>query len=230
MEIYAFNTHILRASCPAKIFLQKNAKLRLTFCAAIAIIALAVRRCATENVERWLSWSKAHDWKSCRAPKALKGSNPFLSATTPSEFSEGVCFFRILRAVPVQPLVPVKKQRRNPDGSSAAQTVEKVKIRHHRRTCAADGDTYREILREIVCEERSHECAISRKILSRGIPKGGTGRSGEAVPDGSPFCSVSGFPTRCKRHPRGGMALCYGFLVTAAAFWRRPCAGSARSG
>ena len=49
----------------AAIFLQKNAKLRLTFCAAIAIIALAVRRCATENVERWLSWSKAHDWKSC---------------------------------------------------------------------------------------------------------------------------------------------------------------------
>ena len=76
------------------------------------------------------------------------------------------------------------------------ETVEKVKIRHHRRTCADDGDTDREILRQIVCEERSDECAISRKILSRGIPKGGTGRSGEAVPDGSPFCSVSGFPTR----------------------------------
>ena len=147
-------------------------------------------------MERWLSWSKAHDWKSCRAPKALKGSNPFLSATTPSEFSEGVCFFRILRAVPVQPLVPVKKQRRSPDGSSAAQTVEKVKIRHHRRTCADDGDTDREILREIVCEEQSDECAIYRKILSRGFSKGGTGRSGEAVPDRSPFCSVSGFPTR----------------------------------
>ncbi len=76
------------------------------------------------------------------------------------------------------------------------QIVEKVKICHHRRTCADDGDTDREILREIVCEERSDECAVSRKILSRGIPKGGTGRSGEAVPDGSPFCSVSGFPTR----------------------------------
>ena len=76
------------------------------------------------------------------------------------------------------------------------QTVEKVKIRHHRRTCADDGDTDREILREIVCEERSDECAISRKILSKGISKGGTGRLGEAVPDGSPFCSVSGFPTR----------------------------------
>ncbi|MDY5783085.1 MAG: hypothetical protein SPK62_04120, partial [Gemmiger sp.] len=63
------------------------------------------------------------------------------------------------------------------------QTVEKVKIRHHRRTCADDGDTDREIVREIVCEERSEECAIYRKILSRGIPKGGTGRLGEAVPD-----------------------------------------------
>ena len=31
-------------------------------------------------MERWLSWSKAHDWKSCRAPKALEGSNPSLSA------------------------------------------------------------------------------------------------------------------------------------------------------
>ena len=88
--------------------------------------------------------------------------------------------------------------------------VKNVKIRHHRRTCADDGDTDREILREIVCEEQSDECAISRKILSRGISKGGTGRSGEAVPDGSPFCSVSGFPTRCQ-----GLAVCYG----SAACW-----------
>ena len=34
----------------------------------------------TTAMERWLSWSKAHDWKSCRAPKALEGSNPSLSA------------------------------------------------------------------------------------------------------------------------------------------------------
>ena len=31
-------------------------------------------------MERWLSWSKAHDWKSCNVLKAFKGSNPFLSA------------------------------------------------------------------------------------------------------------------------------------------------------
>ena len=37
-------------------------------------------------MERWLSWSKAHDWKSCRAPKALKGSNPFLSAMNRSSW------------------------------------------------------------------------------------------------------------------------------------------------
>ena len=91
-------------------------------------------------------------------------------------------------------ILPLKQPFPVPPGT--AQTVEKVKIRHHRRTCADDGDTDREILREIVCEERSDECAIYRKILSRGIPKGGTGRLGEAVPDGSPFCSVSGFPTR----------------------------------
>lgn len=41
-------------------------------------------------MERWLSWSKAHDWKSCRAPKALKGSNPFLSATNPCCIAAGV--------------------------------------------------------------------------------------------------------------------------------------------
>ncbi len=30
--------------------------------------------------ERWLSWSKAHDWKSCKDLNSFKGSNPFLSA------------------------------------------------------------------------------------------------------------------------------------------------------
>ena len=92
------------------------------------------------------------------------------------------------------------------------ETVEKVKIRHHRRTCADDGDTDREILREIVCEERSDECAISRKILSRGIPKGGTGRLGEAVPDGSPFCSLSkNLPKRSRfQYNRGNGGALYG--------------------
>ena len=33
-------------------------------------------------MERWLSWSKAHDWKSCIPYKGIKGSNPFLSAKT----------------------------------------------------------------------------------------------------------------------------------------------------
>ena len=34
------------------------------------------------QMERWLSWSKAHDWKSCRPLKGLGGSNPPLSATS----------------------------------------------------------------------------------------------------------------------------------------------------
>ena len=41
-----------------------------------------------------------------------------------------------------------------------------------RAQCADDGDTDREILRQIVCEEHSDECAICRKILSKGIHKG----------------------------------------------------------
>ena len=62
---YAVCTHVLHTSYPSQIFLQKNAKWGLTFEDCIAIIAHAVRRCATEYVERWLSWSKAHDWKYC---------------------------------------------------------------------------------------------------------------------------------------------------------------------
>ena len=89
---YAVCTHVLHTSYPSQIFLQKNAKWGLTFEDCIAIIAHAVRRCATEYVERWLSWSKAHDWKSCRAPKALKGSNPFLSAISPWQKDVMGCF------------------------------------------------------------------------------------------------------------------------------------------
>ena len=33
-----------------------------------------------KNMERWLSWSKAHDWKSCVPYKGTEGSNPSLSA------------------------------------------------------------------------------------------------------------------------------------------------------
>ena len=32
-------------------------------------------------MERWLSWSKAHDWKSCVRDERTEGSNPSLSAT-----------------------------------------------------------------------------------------------------------------------------------------------------
>src|SRR5699024_4571712 len=77
------------------------------------------------------------------------------------------------------------------------QIVEKVKIRLRRRTCADGGDTSREILRQIVCEELCSECAICRKILSKGFSKGETDALGEAVRGCCPFCSVSSFSTRC---------------------------------
>ncbi len=32
------------------------------------------------HLERWPSWSKAHDWKSCIPHKGIEGSNPSLSA------------------------------------------------------------------------------------------------------------------------------------------------------
>ena len=77
------------------------------------------------------------------------------------------------------------------------QTVKKVKIRRRRRTCADDGDTTREILRQIVCEEQSDECAICRKILSKGIPKGEIAAVGAGVHGYCPRCSVSNLSTRC---------------------------------
>ena len=55
---------------------------------------------------------------------------------------------------------------------AATDCQKKFKIRRCRRTCADDSDTDREILRQIVCEERSDECAVCRKILSKGIHKG----------------------------------------------------------
>ena len=76
------------------------------------------------------------------------------------------------------------------------QTVKKVIIRLRRRTCADDGDTAREILRQIVCEELCSECAICRKILSKGFSKGEIDALGAAVRGCCPFCSVSSFSTR----------------------------------
>ena len=41
-------------------------------------------------MERWLSWSKAHDWKSCVPYKGTEGSNPSLSAScVPYKGTEG---------------------------------------------------------------------------------------------------------------------------------------------
>ena len=62
----------------------------------------------------------------------------------------------------------------SPDGPRPGAGCRKIQNRRCRRTCADDGDTDREILRQIVCEEHSDECAICRKILSKGFPKGET--------------------------------------------------------
>ena len=46
-------------------------------------------------MERWLSWSKAHDWKSCVPYKGTEGSNPSLSAK--KQYPNGYCFVRICK-------------------------------------------------------------------------------------------------------------------------------------
>ena len=43
-------------------------------------------------VERWLSWSKAHDWKSCLPLKGNVGSNPTLSAKNKSTQAGALVF------------------------------------------------------------------------------------------------------------------------------------------
>ena len=62
-------------------------------------------------VERWLSWSKAHDWKSCVPFKGTEGSNPSLSAIEdkcepdPGVYSRGgvrICFSVALRRIKCQ--------------------------------------------------------------------------------------------------------------------------------
>ena len=55
---------------------------------------IIVWRCGVQpNMERWLSWSKAHDWKSCNVSKAFWGSNPHLSARNPKPYGFGFFVF-----------------------------------------------------------------------------------------------------------------------------------------
>ena len=44
-------------------------------------------------MERWLSWSKAHDWKSCVPYKGTEGSNPSLSAKKESSLLWRLFFY-----------------------------------------------------------------------------------------------------------------------------------------
>ena len=56
----------------------------------------------TKRLERWLSWSKAHDWKSCVGYKPTEGSNPSLSATNPWGNSSGVIFLLSIKNIPTK--------------------------------------------------------------------------------------------------------------------------------
>ena len=47
-------------------------------------------------MERWLSWSKAHDWKSCNGLNPFRGSNPLLSAKKKT-IAKAIAFFSYIR-------------------------------------------------------------------------------------------------------------------------------------
>ena len=48
---------------------------------------LHLRKSTGTAMEKSPSWSRAHDWKSCRLLKGLEGSNPSFSAIKSTEFS-----------------------------------------------------------------------------------------------------------------------------------------------
>ena len=75
--------------------LLKNRKIMLDISRADCYNSSCSQALHKNNMERWLSWSKAHDWKSCRAPKALKGSNPFLSAMLKATSGFGCSLFLV---------------------------------------------------------------------------------------------------------------------------------------
>ena len=63
-------------------------------------------------MERWLSWSKAHDWKSCVGHKPTEGSNPSLSAREIRKLRGLRIFFvqkRFCRGFEPERVITVKK-------------------------------------------------------------------------------------------------------------------------
>ena len=73
-----------------QIFLEKG----IDFFLRCAIIIKHLRVECTQRItsmERWLSWSKAHDWKSCVPYKGTEGSNPSLSAKNKAHKRFSVC-------------------------------------------------------------------------------------------------------------------------------------------
>ena len=71
------------------VVLKKNIFFKKSLTKAV-LSGIIVWRCGAQpNMERWLSWSKAHDWKSCNVSKAFWGSNPHLSARNPEPLGPG---------------------------------------------------------------------------------------------------------------------------------------------
>ena len=72
----------------------------------------------TEDVERWLSWSKAHDWKSCNVSKAFWGSNPHLSAKMPGTDGSGFLFYKS-EAVKMSVTIAMPRMSTDPELTAA---------------------------------------------------------------------------------------------------------------
>src|SRR5699024_10272127 len=106
---------------------------------------------------------------------------------------------------------PNKKQRSVADATGLCFFMEssfgtplhrKNKKSSHRRTCADDGNTDREILPEIVCEAQRPSARFWVKFCRGGFQRGGTGPAGNCRAGPFPLLiQVTVPPGRCVRGP-----------------------------
>ena len=84
-------------------------------------------------MERWLSWSKAHDWKSCVDLNSTGGSNPPLSARKGHPIGCPFCFVSVGSALSGNRGIPEKYKLRY---AESTQFILKQNMQHEKTQVA----------------------------------------------------------------------------------------------
>ena len=79
--------------------IAENFALGLDYGRKAVIIQFVASLTVSNSLERWLSWSKAHDWKSCNGLNPFGGSNPPLSAIKKQPPNRVVIFYIVDRGI-----------------------------------------------------------------------------------------------------------------------------------